>query len=367
MKDLFLRVLLSCSLLPPGRIYLFYKGEKAKAVADYLKENCENQFVEEIQRTIEIPEDEIKEMKLLLSAGKEAFEAVEFEKAIQNIESALALFRKNMVFMRDFKDVITPIAILGICYLALDKKDEALKTFKYLLSIRPDYKPSEALFPPSAMEMFLKAKKEMREFEFFFTTFPEGATVFIDGRKKGITPYSEKKMPEGTHLITAYLQGYKEFREVINITKNENLSVILERTKVFVPEAWWEMAPDELIKICKGGCPSPSLFLYSYPENASEITGVFYSEEKSSFSAMKIEEISFPVSISSFITSIFEEKKPKVEEKKILIDLKKEEEEGGSSKWYLWVGLGILSAGCGVGIYFGTRNEEKSYRFLITW
>jgi len=294
MKEVFLRVLLSCALLPPGRIYLFYKGEVAERVANYLKENCENQFLEGVQKSMEFPEIEIKEMKSLLSSGKEAFEAVEFEKVISDIERALSLFRKNMIFMKDFKEIITPLAILGICYLALGKKEEALKTFKYLLSIRPDYKPSESLFPPSAIEIFLKAKNEMRYFEFSFTTFPEGATVFIDGRKKGITPYLEKRLPEGTHLITAHLQGYKEFREVINTTKNENISVVLERAEVFVPERWWEIAPEDLLKICKGGCPSPSLFLYSYPENAPEITGVFYSEEKFSFSAKKVDEVSFP-------------------------------------------------------------------------
>jgi len=366
MKALFLRVLLSCALLPPGRIYLFYKGETAKTVAVYLKENCENRFVEEIQGTTESPEDEIEEMKILLSAGKEAFETVEFEKAIQNIEKALSIFRKNMIFMKDFRNIITPVAILGICYLALNRKEDALKTFKYLLSIRPDYRPPEALFPPSAMEIFLKAKKEMREFEFFFTTFPEGATVYIDGRKKGITPYMEKRMPEGTHLVTAHLQGYKEFREVINISRNENLSVILERAEVFVPEAWWGMGPDELIKMCKGRCPSPALFLYSYPESASEITGVFYSEERSSFSVMKIDEENFPASVSSFIESIFKEKKTEMREEKRIVDLSKEEERGGS-KWYLWVGLGALAIGGGLGIYFGTRRDEKSFKVLITW
>jgi len=51
----------------------------------------------------------------------------------------------------------------------------------------------------------------------------------------------------------------------------------------------------------------------------------------------------------------------------IKVKEKKEEKEGEGSRWYLWVGLGILAVGGGFGIYFGTRNEEKSFRFLITW
>ncbi len=364
MKDIFWRILLSCALLPPGRIYLFYKGENAGRVAEYIKETCENQFVEETQKREEVPENEITEMKLLLSSGKDAFEAVEFEKAIRDIERALDIFRRNMVFIKDFKNIIQPIAILGICYLALGKNESALKTFKYLLSIRPDYKPSETVFPPSAMEMFLKAKKDIREFEFSFNTFPEGATVYIDGRKKGRTLYMEKKMPEGRHLINAFLPGYKEFSEVIEISKNENISVLLEKAEISVPENWWEMEAEELLDTCKGRCPSPSMFFYSYPESTSDIIGVFYSEEKASFSTMKISDENFPSSISHFISSIFEEKKQKFEEKKILLEVKEEKE---SSRWYLWAGLGVLVIGSGIGIYLGTRNQEKGFRFLITW
>lgn len=370
MKGFFLRVLLSCALLPPGRIYLFYKGENAQRVADVLRENCDNQFVQELQKTYLTPDEEIKEMEDLFSAGKDAFEAVEFEKAIVNIENALSIFKKNMIFMKDFKEVITPIAILGICYLALGKKDDALRTFRYLLSIRPDYKPSETLFPPSAMETFLRAKRKIKKFEFFFTTFPEGATVYIDGRKSGITPYSEKGMPEGTHLIVAYLSGYKEFREVMEVSKNETLSVILEKSDFSIPDGWWEMGQEELLKVCKGRCPSPSLFLYSYPEGTSEVVGVFYSEEKSSFSVIKIGEKDFPSQVSAFISLLFEERKEKPEKKSIpeIKEIKSRDlEEEKPSRWYLWTALGILAVGGGIGIYFGTRKEEKTMKFLITW
>lgn len=368
------RILLSCSLLPPGKIYIFQNGEEAGRIVEYIKENCGDVFVEPGKEEVEIPEEEIQNMRMLFRSGKEAFEEVDFEKAIKEMEKGVSLLQKNLLFMKDFRDVFTSLSILGICYLALGKKEKAKESFSLLLSMRPDYKPSESLFPPAALEVFQEVKKSMKTHEFSLTTFPEGATVFIDGRKRGITPFVEKKMPEGRHLIAVTMEGYKEFREVISLSKDENLSLVLEKSEVFVPEGWWEKEPEEILSLCRRRCPLPSLFLISKKEEEVELKSAYYSTDREVFYNGKFKPEDYQSSITSIISYIFTTQK--IEESKNVgvevRDLKKEtlnvEREPSGSRFLLWTGLGILAgAGLGLGIYFGTREKEKEVRFTINW
>ncbi len=69
------------------------------------------------------------------------------------------------------------------------------------------------------------------------TSEPPGATVLIGDEKKGVTPLQLDELPAGTYSIQVKLQGYEDFQQNLELTKeksNLNLPVIL---KAVNPEA----------------------------------------------------------------------------------------------------------------------------------
>lgn len=62
-------------------------------------------------------------------------------------------------------------------------------------------------------------------------SYPSGAGVYLDGELKGETPLTLKNVSFGTYAITIKLNGYKDYKEVISINRNNRnvtLSAILE-------------------------------------------------------------------------------------------------------------------------------------------
>ena len=54
-----------------------------------------------------------------------------------------------------------------------------------------------------------------------------GATVFIDGRTVGTTPYTSGKMPSGTHTVQAAKDMYKDVTKQVTVSENQTTEVTL--------------------------------------------------------------------------------------------------------------------------------------------
>jgi LPXTG-motif cell wall-anchored protein len=51
----------------------------------------------------------------------------------------------------------------------------------------------------------------------FITTSPSGATVYIDGEVKGVTPATVPGLSEGKHSVLLVLAGYTSLNATINV------------------------------------------------------------------------------------------------------------------------------------------------------
>lgn len=62
-----------------------------------------------------------------------------------------------------------------------------------------------------------------------FNSQPNGATVFIDGRNSGVTPVTVNRISQGQHDIELKLEGYRDYREQINVTSGlvDRLNAVL--------------------------------------------------------------------------------------------------------------------------------------------
>ena len=50
---------------------------------------------------------------------------------------------------------------------------------------------------------------------------PSGATVFLDGEPKGLTPQGLTDVPVGEHQIVLTLEGYKDYQEAVTVAKDQ--------------------------------------------------------------------------------------------------------------------------------------------------
>src|SRR5262249_15619408 len=64
----------------------------------------------------------------------------------------------------------------------------------------------------------------------FLTSVPPGATVYVDGIRKGITP-TGMSLTEGQHQVRFELQGYVDLEDTVTLRNGENRT----KTAVLVP------------------------------------------------------------------------------------------------------------------------------------
>ena len=69
---------------------------------------------------------------------------------------------------------------------------------------------------------------------------PNGAMVYLNGEKAGITPYmhTDKKIIGSTNTVLLKKEGYQDFATVFSRNENANVGAIIGGVFVLVPFLW---------------------------------------------------------------------------------------------------------------------------------
>lgn len=348
MRDVFLRVLIGCALLPPGKIYIFPYGEKAQSFSENLQKLCPDKFA--LVEEGEPPIKEGSDVNEIFTKGNEEFDKLEFEEAVKLYESGLERLEGDMSLIENWRLLISALVKAGLSYVALGRYEEAKRVYMFLLRIRPDYKPSSVAFPPQAQKLFEEAKKEIAYCPLKVESFPSEATLYIDGLKAGLTPVFKKDVPCGKHLLVVEKTGYQKWQKVVEVKEGEEYqSAFLRAIGVKPPlKNWWTLNPSEVKSLCKDG----GFFNFLFVREEGERVSLIYCSGKETFSEVLPQDgyTSLPELIS---------KRGKKEES---------EDEGSLIKsWWFWTTIAVLAGGVGTGIYFGSREGDGGRKVIIRW
>lgn len=344
MRNIFLRLLLGCALLPPGKIYIFSYGKKAEKFSESVKKICPHKFTLAGVKEITPKSSDVDK---IFSKGDDEFEKLEFLKAVKLYEEGFDKVKGDLSQIKSWRLLIRALVRAGLCYIALRRYEDAKRVYISLLRVRPNYKPSPVMFPPQARRIFQKAKEEVKYCSIRIETFPERATVYIDGLKSGVTPLLKRKIPCGKHLIVIERNGYKRWEGELKVKDGSTHSIFLKTEEVKPPfKSWWTMSIWDMEAMCKQGSFPNSLFVKD--KSMVDEINVIYCGGKETF----IKDIPYESSLT------------------ILELISRRYTRGGSSilkSWWFWTTIVLLAGGLGAGIYLGAVNHDGDKKIIIKW
>ncbi len=110
------------------------------------------------------------------------------------------------------KDALVDVFILtGLAHVSQEDLEKAEAEFRQAISFRPDLSLEGYKSLPAQADAFERAKRQLTSgnpHQVAFTTEPPGASVVIDGVKRGTTPLTGAKLFPGMHFIRMELAGH---------------------------------------------------------------------------------------------------------------------------------------------------------------
>jgi hypothetical protein len=102
---------------------------------------------------------------------------------------------------------------MGLMLVTLERVEEAEAAFRQLATFDKDFQPPDDLFRLEQVEVYERARRVLlsgNPFQVEILSWPEGATVYLDGRKIGEAPVS-LPLYLGRHFIRITLRGHAPY------------------------------------------------------------------------------------------------------------------------------------------------------------
>jgi len=164
----------------------------------------------------------LQRARTLLSEGKESYLGFEFAPAAAALAEAAALLTNELAHLTagDVERLYEARLLEGVAWVEAGQKAAAKAAFRKLITIRPDFEPDPVRVPPNARQVFRKSLGELRVqglASIQVRSEPSGATVYLDGLKRGITPLTVAGLPAGSHGLRLTLDGYQALTRAITL------------------------------------------------------------------------------------------------------------------------------------------------------
>jgi len=156
------------------------------------------------------------ELKEILAEAKDAYQRLIFGKVLRLLAKASEMLPVCGAEIRD-PQVLTDIYMYkGLALSTLEKVEEAEAAFRQLVSFDNDFQaPRGDLFRPEQIEALERARRQLlsgNAFKMEVLSWPEGGTVFIDGRKIGRAPQQGIPLYLGWHFVRVDLPGHASYK-----------------------------------------------------------------------------------------------------------------------------------------------------------
>ena len=178
---------------------------------------------------------EIREAMSSLARGKDLYENLSFDEALQELSRACTTLESHIADLESLATLEDTHLYLGMVLQALGEGEKAVVELKRAASLNPGIALDEALYPPSLITAFERARKEVTSFTqaaIFVETQPALGFVYLDGKKKGTSPLTIKDVPLGVHQIVVEKAGFHKKALRIDCSKPqaapESINIVLK-------------------------------------------------------------------------------------------------------------------------------------------
>ena len=147
----------------------------------------------------------------LLRSGKEQYDNLELDAAIDELNKAIEEFQKAAGRLGGGEEYLEALLYLGAAHILSGDNERGTQSFRTVAMFDKRKILDPKVFPPSMIEIFDKTKEDVAASPVgtvLVKSNPAAAEVYLNGVFKGITPLTLVKIPEGVHFVRVEKDGY---------------------------------------------------------------------------------------------------------------------------------------------------------------
>ena len=168
---------------------------------------------------------------VFLGAGRDAFqegrihyEAARFDQAVDALRRAEAEVIAGTEFLHDQRLLVDVQLYLGLSYASMGQKDDAREAYGEVLRMAPDRVLDTLEYPPKIVALYDSVREEVLGLDPASLTIgaPEGAQVFVDGRRVGAGRTTLSNLPPGLHTVLVEQEGEGRWFQEVTLAAGAN-------------------------------------------------------------------------------------------------------------------------------------------------
>lgn len=169
-----------------------------------------------------------------LTEGKQAYENLDLEAAIQKFQESADFFEQAMAYVPPGAEYAEVMTFLGAIAAMQGDPDKGKANFRRVLAVNPSMTLDPNLFPQLITDMFDETRNEMGTVQpgsVRINTFPPAGKVFIDGQYVGVAEIAIPGVPAGKHVAVAEKKGYVAKAQAIEVVAGTETTATLTMTQ----------------------------------------------------------------------------------------------------------------------------------------
>lgn len=234
---------------PASKVYVFpyqpvFRGvakEITSQTTDLLKNEIKHSDDVQLQKgPIFIPESAATEVtplsdkdlriaEKLRKSGENYYAKFQFDRAIKAFKGSLAKYESSLALMKDFSPVLDTLLMLSVCYYRTDHEKEGAMMLIKVIRLKPDLVLDPEKYPPMFRNTAEAIKKKLlrkRRGEIEVVANEEGASVYFDGNKVGVTPILMKQLVPGDHFVRVEKEGLQPWAGKVTVVSTQRRRVL---------------------------------------------------------------------------------------------------------------------------------------------
>jgi hypothetical protein len=210
-------------------------------VADALKK--QGAVLPDVSALFPPPKESADEGDALVTAGKEAYDNLDLDGAVQKLTDGALFFVKHPTLTQT-KKLAEVFFFLAAAELQNGKKAPAAKDFSRAAVLDAELKPDPKLFGADVQKAFTAAKNEVASKKglVLIDSKPSGAVIELDGKPMGATPLTAMELSGGRHHVRALKPGYLQAATFPDVKGSEDLDVKLTLEPLPTYATWLDVA-----------------------------------------------------------------------------------------------------------------------------
>lgn len=156
----------------------------------------------------------------LMQKGRGAFESLDLDTAVENINNALSKYERHAASVTDFKKVAEGLMLLGAAHILRGEERTGAKRLAQAIALHPEIEPDPRLFNPGMRKVFDQAGKTLAgrpTGDLSLSSNPSYAEIYVDGRFVGVTPMLVPGVTEGGHYVRLVKDSYRDWGKMLNV------------------------------------------------------------------------------------------------------------------------------------------------------